>query len=75
VTPATKADLAALGVELSRDIANLAAGVGSDIRAIREDVALIHADLAGMRDDIAGMREDVAGIRQLLERRRPWWRL
>lgn len=35
--PATKADM----LELSRQIANLATGVGTDLRALRQDVAEI----------------------------------
>jgi len=58
-TPATKADVAEVRIELSRDIANLATGIGNDLRAIRADVATL--------------REDVAEIRRLLERRRTWW--
>jgi len=58
-TPATKADVAEVRIELSRDIANLATGIGNDLRAIRTDVATL--------------REDVAEIRRLLERRRTWW--
>ena len=58
--------LAAATLELSRDISNLAAGIGGDIRAIR-------GDIAGIRQDVAGLHSDVAEIRRLLERRRNWW--
>ena len=65
---ATKADLADLRIELSRDIASLATGVGTDLRAVRQDLATLHGDLAAMRGDLAD-------IRRLLERgtfRWPW---
>jgi hypothetical protein len=67
-TPATKADLAEVRLELSRDIANLASGIGGDLRSIR-------ADVAGLRTDMAGVHTDLAAIRVLLERRRRWWPL
>ena len=64
-TPATKADVAEVRVELSRDIANLAEGIGNDLRAIR-------ADVASLAETVAGLRQDVSEIRRLLERRRFW---
>ena len=36
---ATKADLTAVHLEISRDIANLASGISGDLRAIRQDLA------------------------------------
>jgi hypothetical protein len=42
---ATKADLADLRLELSRDIANLAGGIG----AVRQNLATLHNDLAEIR--------------------------
>jgi hypothetical protein len=67
-TPATKADLTSLGIQLSKEIADLATGIGGDLRSIR-------ADVAGLRTDMAGVHADLAAIRVLLERRRRWWPL
>ena len=38
---ATKADLVDLRLDISRDIANLASGIGNDMRAMRQDLAEI----------------------------------
>jgi uncharacterized protein (UPF0335 family) len=61
---ATKADL----VEVRRDIADLATGIGSDLRAMRQD-------MEGMRADVAWMRSETTEIRRLLQHRafRWWW--
>jgi len=56
---ATRADLGTVRIELSRDIANLAAGISGDLRAVRQDLGTIHADLGE--------------IRRLLERRAFRW--
>jgi len=80
--PATKADLAEARLELSRDIANLAKGIGDDVRAIRADISGLRQDFASLSETVAGLRQDftelsdnVAEIRRLLERRRGWWPL
>lgn len=68
---ATKADIASARLDISRDIADLASGVGSDLRAIRQD-------MAGLRGDIREVRQELAGIRELLEHhtfRWPWERV
>ena len=65
---ATKADLAAVRLEISRDIANLATGIGDDLRAMRQD-------MGGLHDDLRAIRQELAGIRELLTRsafRWPW---
>jgi hypothetical protein len=59
----TKSDLARAQLEISRDIANLAAGIGADLRGLRADIA-----------DLRELRADVAAIRQALEHRRPEFR-
>ena len=46
---ATKADLADVRVELSRDIAKLATGIGTDLREIRAQLTTQSHDLAGIR--------------------------
>lgn len=66
---ATKADL----LEIRRDIADLAAGIGTDLRAVRQDIAGIHQDIGDMRRDIRGIHNDLTEIRGLLERRTRWW--
>ncbi len=63
---ATKADLAAVRIELSRDIANLATGIGKDLRDVRQDLATVHADLGEIHTDLGE-------IRRLLERRAFRW--
>lgn len=40
---ATRADIATARLDISRDIADLASGVGSDLRAIRQELAGIRA--------------------------------
>jgi len=57
--PSTMTDVENVRVELSRDIANLASGIGTDLREIR-------AQLTSQGDDIAE-------IRRLLERRTFRW--
>jgi len=67
---ATRADLVEVRVELSRDIANLATGIGTDLREIR-------AQLTTQGQDLAGIHAELAEIRHLLERRAfrwPWER-
>jgi hypothetical protein len=56
--PATRADLAAVEVSIRHDIADLASGIGGDLR--------------GMRQDLTYMRGEMTEIRRLLQRRR-WW--
>jgi len=51
-----------------RDIADLAAGIGTDFRSLRSELSGIHADVAAIRGDISE-------IRRLLQRgvfRWPW---
>jgi hypothetical protein len=55
---ATRADLAAVEVSIRKDIADLATGIGGDLR--------------GMRQDLTYMRGEMTEIRRLLQRRR-WW--
>jgi hypothetical protein len=67
---ATKADLKDVEVNIRRDIASLATGIGTDLRAIRQDMEGIHADMAAMRGDLTE-------IKRLLARgvfRWPWER-
>jgi hypothetical protein len=52
---ATRTDL----VDIRRDIASLATGIGTDLRSLRSDLAAIHTDLSD--------------IRRLLERRTFRW--
>lgn len=66
--PATQADLLSVEVNIRRDIAAMAQGIGTDIRAIKEQ-------LASQGQDIAEMRQDIREIRQILARgifRWPW---
>jgi len=61
---ATKADL----LEVRRDIASMASGIGTDLRGIRQD-------LEGIHRDVAYMRGELTEIRRLLQRgmfRWPW---
>ena len=57
-------------VSVRRDIIDLASGVGTDLRAIRQDTE-------GIRRDTAWMRGELTEIRRLLQRqtfRWPWER-
>lgn len=58
---ATKADV----LDVRRDIADLATGIGTDLRAMRQDVEDI-------RRDTAWMRGELTEIRRLLQRRARW---
>lgn len=54
---ATKSDV----LDVRRDIASLATGIGGDLREIR-------TDLAGLHTEMAAMRGDISAIRRVLER-------
>jgi len=66
---ATKTDL----LDIHRDIASLATGIGTDLRAVRQDLATLHTDLDAMRGDITTIHTDLSDIRRLLERRTFRW--
>ena len=55
-------------LDVRRDIASLAAGIGGDLREIRTDLASVHTDLREIRTDLDTMRGDISAIRRVLER-------